>query len=413
MTTRSIFCCLVLSCLTASAGEDNTRNWPRFRGPDGNGHSIDTNLPTEWDTDSITWKLELPMSGHSSPVIWGDRIFLTGTTGAASNVQRHVMCVDRRTKKTLWKKQVAEGSGEKLHKMNSWATASCVTDGERVIAFFGPGGLHCFDMDGKPQWQVRSGDFPGTWGVAASPVIVGDLVIQNCDAVGDSFLLAVNKKTGKEAWKTPRTAKPRGGWSTPVLITTKEREELLLNGEFGVQSYDPGTGKPLWFCKSFNGRGAPAPVFGHGLAYVVSGKIGDVYAVKPGGKGDVTASHMKWHSPRRGRRDLPSPTLVGDYLLVIGMDGIATCYNALSGESLWNERLGGNFSASPVVANGLVYAGAENGTVSVLKIGEKCEVIARNKIKSPISEYFRSSMAASDGQLFLRSDKFLYCIGKQ
>ena len=414
MTVRLIIVCLFVSSAAATAGEEVARNWPRFRGPDGTGHSAESNLPTKWDSDSIAWKLELPMSGHSSPVIWGNRIFLTGTTGSASKVQRHVLCLDRDTKKVLWKKQVAEGGGEKLHKMNSWATASCATDGKLVVAFFGPGGLHCFDMDGDLLWKhTELGNFAGSWGVAASPVIIGDMVVQNCDAQGDSYLLAVNKNTGKKIWKTPRRAKPRGGWSTPVLIKTKDHTELLLNGEFGVQSYEPASGKPLWFCKSFNGRGAPAPVFGRGLVYVMNGKPGDVYAVKPGGQGDVTGTHMKWHTGRGGGRDLPSPILTDKYLLVIGMNGIGTGYDAVTGKELWKERLGGNFSASPVAADGKVYAAAEDGTVSVLKVGDKCEVLAKNKIESPLSESFRSSMAVSDGQLFLRSDKFLYCIGNR
>ena len=404
--------CLSMTCVSAVAGEDTTHNWPRFRGPAGTGHSSETKLPTQWTTDSVAWKVDLPVDGHSSPVIWGEHIFLTGTTGGGeSPVERHVICLERGTQKVVWNKAVAKGEGEKLHKMNSWATPSYVTDGERVVAFFGAGGLHCFDFEGNLKWSRDLGQFPGSWGVGASPIIHGDMVIQNCDAIGNSYLLAVNKNTGKDVWKTPRRDKPRGGWSTPVLIETKSRKELVLNGEFGVQAYDPANGKPLWFCKSFNGRGTPAPAYGHGNLYVVSGKPGDVYAVKPGGAGDVTQSHMTWHSPRGGGRDLPSPILVDNYLVVLGMQAIATGYDAISGKELWKSRLGGNYSGSPVAANGLVYAAAEDGTVTVLKPGKTCEIVAKNRIKSPVGEAFRSSMAISDGQLFLRSNKRLYCVG--
>lgn len=411
--SRLVPCCLLVSvCLPASA-DDAAKNWPRFRGPAGTGHSAETLLPTEWDTETIAWKVELPVAGHSSPVVWGDRVFLTGTTGTGSSVERHVICLDRRNQKVLWNKPVAKGPGEKLHKMNSWATPSCVTDGERVIAFFGSGGLHCFDYDGNILWSRDLGQFPGAWGVGASPIILDEAVIQNCDAEGNSYLLAVNKETGQNIWKTPRRDKPRGGWSTPVLIETKRRRELVVNGEFGVQAYDPKSGQPLWFCKSFNGRGTPAPAYGHGTLFVVNGKPGDVYAVKPGGDGDVTESHMVWHTPRGGGRDLPSPIMVDNYLVVLGMKAIATGYDARNGKELWKSRLGGNYSASPVAANGLVYAAAEDGTVTVLRPGSTCEIVARNRINSPIGESFRSSMAISDGQLFLRSDKRLYCIGER
>jgi outer membrane protein assembly factor BamB len=407
---RAIFICLV-GAGTVGAADDASSNWPRFRGPAGDGHSSETSLPTKWDANSIQWKTTLPVMGQSSPIIWGEHIFLTGTTGSGDAVQRHVLCLDRRTQKVVWNKAVARGDGEKLHKMNTWATPSCATDGEVVVAFFGPGGLHGFDYDGELLWSRQLGDFPGAWGVGASPVIYGDLVIQNCDAQGTSSLLAVSRKTGKDVWKTPRRSTPRGGWSTPVLIETKDRQELVLNGEFGVQGYDPKTGKDLWFCKSFNGRGAPSPVFGHGLLYVVNGKPGDVYAVTPGGTGDVTSTHMAWHAPRGGGRDLPSPILQNKCVVVLGMKAIATGYDATTGKQLWKSRLGGNYSASPIAVNGLVYAAAEDGTVSVLKVGENCEVVAKNRLDASVDEIFRSSMAVSDGQLFLRSNKHLYCVG--
>ena len=303
--------------------------------------------------------------------MWGKRIFLTGATVDSDVISRHVVCLDRSSGAVLWDQVAATGDGERLHKMNSWATPSCATDGERVVAFFGAGGLHCFSVDGRPLWSRDLGGFPGTWGVGASPIFFKDTVIQNGDAEGDSFLLAVDKTTGKDVWRSPRQSKPKGGWSTPIVIEADKRTELVLNGEFGVESYDLATGKAYWNCRGFNGRGTPMPAWGNGMLYMVNGKSGDVYAVTPGGSGDVTDSHMVWHTERRGGRDLPSPVLADNVMVVIGMAGIATGYDAKTGKELWKERLGGNYSGSPVVADGLVYAASEEGEVLVLEAGLK------------------------------------------
>ena len=402
-----LFSSFVIAAEPAHDGD----HWPRFRGPLGTGESTGSNLPA-LRKDSLAWTADLPVRGHSSPIVWGDRIFLTGATSSGGSVRRHVVCLDRATGKVLWNEIATTGSGEKLHKMNSWATPSCATDGRCVVAFFGSGGLHCYSVDGKPLWSRDLGAFPGNWGVGASPILFGDTVIQNCDAAGDSYLLAVNKETGKDVWRTPRQAKPRGGWSTPVLITSAGKQELILNGEFGVAAYDPSNGSPLWSCRGFNGRGTPAPVWGHGKLYVVNGKSGDVYAVRPGGQGDVTDTHMAWHTPRGGGRDLPSPVLAGDVMLVIGMAGIATGYDAHTGDELWKERLGGNYSGSPVVAGEVVYALSEDGEVIALKPGRKLEEIARVSLQTEDEEIFRSSIAISKNQLFVRSDRRLYCLGQ-
>jgi outer membrane protein assembly factor BamB len=378
----------------------------------GTGESLQSGLPTQVDKESIDWSVELPVRGHSSPITWGQRIFLTGATVQDDVVRRHVVCLDRHSGKVLWNQVATTGRGESLHKMNSWATPSCATDGERVVAFFGSGGLHCFSVDGKPEWSRQLGEFPGAWGVGASPIFFDSMVIQNCDAEGDSYLLAVDKKTGKDVWKTARQSKPKGGWSTPIVIDAGERKELILNGEFGVSAYAPQDGKLLWNCRGFNGRGTPAPVWGRGMLYLVNGKSGDVYAVRPGGSGDVTDSRMVWHTSRRGGRDLPSPVLANDVMVVIGMAGVATGYDGQTGEELWKERLGGNFSGSPVVANSLVYALSESGELLVLRPGAKLDLVARGNVRHDDEEVFRSSIGISDGQLLVRSDRRLYCIGK-
>ncbi|HIF33425.1 MAG: PQQ-binding-like beta-propeller repeat protein [Pirellulaceae bacterium] len=413
-TFAIVYCCVFAGLLlqgSLRAADSVSTDWPRFRGPAGTGQGAG-NLPTKWDENSITWAADLPVHGHSSPIVVGNRIFLTGWTQIDAGVERRVLCIDRKSSKVLWNQVVAVAKGERLHNMNSWATPSCATDGDLVVAFFGPGGLHCLTVDGEPKWSRELGDFPGGWGIGGSPILYGDAIIQNCDAQGDSFLIAVNKKTGKDMWRTPRRSKPRGGWSTPIVIDVNGHDELLLNGEFGLQAYDPNDGTPTWFCKAFNGRGTPAPAIGHGLVYVVNGKSGDVYAVKPGGKGDVTDDRMAWHTERKGGRDLPSPILVGSSLFVVNMAGIATCYDATTGDERWKVRLNGEYSGSPVSAGGLIYVCDENGIVSVVKAGEQFELIARNSVGAAKSEVFRSSPAVSQGQLFLRSTNRLFCIGK-
>ena len=383
-------------------------HWSRFRGPAGTGVSEAKEVPVNFGEDNVVWKTKLPVSGHSSPIQWGDRIFLTGATAQPDRVERHVLCLDAKSGEVLWDKIAAVVPGESLHKMNSWATPSCVTDGERVIAFFGAGGLHCFDNDGEKLWSKQLGTFPGGWGVGASPIIFKETVIQNCDAEGDSYLIALDRKTGSEVWRTPREAKPRGGWSTPIVIDVHGQPELILNGEFGVSAYNPKTGAILWNCDGFNGRGTPAPVWGHGLLYVVNGKSGDVYAVRPGGRGDVTETHMAWHTDRRGGRDLPSPILVDECLVAISMSGIATGYDAHSGEELWKERLGGNYSGSPIAAGGRIYALAEDGSVVVLQPGKKFELVAKNSVGEGAGEVFRSSPGVISNDLLIRSGSMLY-----
>jgi outer membrane protein assembly factor BamB len=401
-----------LAAVPMLAVAEESTNWPRFRGPLGTGISDESGLPAEWDAKSVEWVTELPAQGHSSPITWNDSIFLTGVTESGDAVERRVVRLDRKTGKVIWNELAAKGEGEQLHKMNSWATPSCATDGRFVVAFFGVGGLHCFDFEGNKIWSRQLGDFPGAWGVGASPIILGDRVIQNCDATGKSFLLAVDIKSGKDIWRTPRREKPRGGWSTPVVIEVAGRQELLLNGETRIESYNPESGKPYWFCQSFNGRGTPSPAWGNGLAYVVNGKSGDVYAVKPGGEGDITESRMAWHTPRKGGRDLPSPIFLDGSLFVTNMAGIATSYDGKTGEEQWQERLGGKFSSSPIAVKGRIYATAENGDVFVIRSGPKFELIAKNSVGAGDDETFRSSLAVSRGQLLLRSDKRLYCIGQ-
>jgi outer membrane protein assembly factor BamB len=399
--------CTILIAVPFARGD----HWPTWRGPAGDGHCRESGVPVRWDAKSVLWKTALPGMGQSSPILWGERIFLTAALEQGK--QRLVLCLDRRTGAILWKQEAWSGEPEPSHKMNGWATASCVTDGERVIAFFGKGGLHCYSLEGKPLWSRDLGAFPGPWGTSACPVIVGDLVIQNCDAMDEASLVALDKRTGKTVWQTPRTPPLRGGWSTPILVQTGKRPELVLNGEKAVTSYDPSSGKELWSCKSFNGRGEPTVTPGNGLLFVVNGLAGDIYAVRPGGSGDVTATHMAWHTPRKGGRDQPSPILIGNHLFVAEMKGLVTCYDSASGKVLWKDRLRGEFTAAPIAAGGLAYFQNEAGETFVLAPGTSLNVVTENTMGAGASEIFRASLAVSNGHIFARSHQILYCIGKK
>ena len=384
-------------------------NWPRWRGPQQDGHSSETNLPVKWSAENVVWKAELPGSGQSSPIIWGDRIFLT--SALEQGQERVVFCVDRKTGQVAWKETAWKGTPEPIHNMNGWASATCVTDGEVVVAFFGRGGIHAYTVAGKPLWSHDLGKFEGPWGTSACPIMTGDMVVQNCDADSDAYIRAFNKQSGKEVWKTRR--RDHRGWSTPIIVESGTRREIVVNGHEGVQAYDPASGHELWFCKSFNGRGEPTVTPAGGLLCVANGLAGDFYSVRPGGDGDVTQTHMAWHTPRQGGRDCPSPIVVGEFIIVCDMSGIATCYDAADGHVYWKNRLNGKFSGSPIAAGGLVYLLNEAGKTVVIKPGPTFEVVAENELSAGKEEIFRASPAPCNGQIFLRSTSVLYCIGKK
>jgi hypothetical protein len=387
----------------------STENWPRFRGPDGLGKSVQTGLPIHWSDKDIVWKTRLKGRGQSSPIVWGDRIFLT--TALDDGREREVLCIGAKDGKVLWEQTAWKGDPERSHPMNGWATSTCCTDGEHVYAWFGKAGVHCFTLDGKHVWSKELGLFQSDTkrGTASSPVLADDLLIVNGDSESDPFLFGLNKLTGDIVWKTQRKAEE--GYSTPVLIDVSGHRELVLNGASFIAGYDPKTGKQLWSCKSFAGRGEPLPAVGDGVLYVINGLPGDIYAVRPGGSGDVTKTRMVWHTPRRGGRDTPSPILVNQYLIVSNMKGIACCYDPSTGKELWKTRIGGNITATPFQAEGKAYFLFEDGEVLVTEPAAQFKEIARNKIEAGSDEIFRASPVPCAGKILLRSDQVLYCIG--
>ncbi len=395
-------------CLAWIATARAEVNWPRWGGPDGSSHTAETGLPTAWTADNVIWKAELKGFGQSMPCIWGDSIFLT--TALDGGRQRMVFAIDRRNGTTLWEQIAWTGEPERSHNMNGHASATCATNGKIVVAFFGKGGLHAYTLDGKPLWSRDLGEFAGPWGTAASPIFYGNTIIQNCDSESpESSVLAVDARTGETVWQAPRQV--IRGWSTPIVIRTPEREEVILNSHTGVRSYDPKTGKELWFCKGFNGRGEPVPAFAHGKLYVINGLSGDIYCVRPAARATLPHTHREWHTPRRAGRDLPSPVVVGDYLLGCSMAGVLVCYDCANGKELWKERIGPKFSTTPLVAEGRAYFHSEEGDTIVIEPGPQMKTIGESKLESGSDELFRSAIVPCQGQLFIRSNKYLYCIG--
>jgi outer membrane protein assembly factor BamB len=341
----------------------------------------------------------------------GSKIFVTS---AIENKLRLLHCFDQEKGDLLWKREIINSRDESIHRMNGWATATPATNGDRVVAFFGPAGLHCFDLEGNKKWDLDLGEFPSHWGVAASPIIHNGLVIQNCDAIGKSRLVAIDIQTGEIVWDTPRTDKPKGGWSTPVVISVKGKKQLVLNGEFGVKGYSIRDGKELWFCESFNGRGSPVPFYDGKLLFVINGKPGDLYAVNPTGRGNITKTHMKWHARRNGGRDLPSPACLQGLVFATSMSGIITCYDANTGKIYWVDRLQGAFSGSPIVSDNYYYIQSESGTTYVIKPNKiRLEVISKNLLSNNLEEVFRATLSPIEGKIYIRSNNQLHCIIKR
>lgn len=399
--------CVLLFCCAATA---QAENWPRFLGPDGKSHSTEQKLPTTWDEKSLVWKTPLKGIGQSSPIVWDDRIYLTSAAGEGK--QRFVFCVSATDGKVLWEQLAWTGTPDKSHKMNGWATSSCCTDGKQVYAWFGLGGLYCYTADGKLVWsRTDLGTFHTSFerGTAASLILVDDKLIVNGDSDSEHSIFAFDPKTGKTLWTSDRPQWE--GNSTPIVWQNGTHKQLILNGERFVAGYDVETGKEIWQCKSFAGRGEPVPALGDGIIYVVNGLAGDFYAVKLGGEGDVTKSHMLWHTKRKNGRDGPSPLLVNDLVIVTSMKGICSTYEAATGKEIWKTRIGGDISSTPLYAGKVAYFLFEDGETLVMEPGKEFKEIARNHLPAGQNEIFRASPTPYKGHILIRSDRVLYCVG--
>jgi outer membrane protein assembly factor BamB len=384
------------------------RNWPRFRGPSGQGEAVGAAPPTEWDAagKNILWRTKVPGHGNSSPIVWGDRVFLTSADDKGA--ERSVLCFDRGDGRLLWTRPAPPKPPEPaVRDKNGYATSTPVTDGERVIAFFGSCGLVCFDFDGILQWQYADFKVRTTHGTGSSPLLYHDLVILIQDQnQSESVFVALDKRTGKVAWKGDRGRAMT--WSTPIVIKTGDRDELVMAGQETVKAYDPLTGKELWSLNGPTHEVIPAIVVGRGLIYSASGRNGPTLALRPGGDGDVTETHLAWRSVRNGPH-VPSPCLVNGRLYTANDTGVFTCLDAATGKLVYTERINDRFSASPVVAGDLMWFAAESGVTYVIRASDRFEPVAKNDLGSPIL----ASPAAIDGTLILRTQDELVCIGRK
>lgn len=397
-------------------------NWPQFRGPDGQGRSSETGLPLKWSaSDNIAWKAELPGEGWSSPVVWGDRVFVT--TATDEGVSCRVLCLDRRTGAVQWNHEVFQQQQlRRKEGKNSYATPTPVTDGERVYAVFGDGSIVALTVDGRVEWTNRDIKFYSQHGLGASPILVGDLLVMPFDGSsegpdrqvgwkipwGDAVLLALDKRTGKEVWRGNR-GKSRIAHVTPSLLVRDGQSQIISGAGDVVQGFDPRTGKLIWSVYSQGEGVVPSIVLGDDLVYSCSGfEEPTIRAIRPDGHGDVTKTHIAWEQ-KTGVPNQPSLLYAKPFLYSITDGGIVACFDGATGKVQWQKRIGGNHSASPVWAEGRIYSLSENGETVVFAAGKKFEELARNALDARC----QASMAVSQGQLFVRTDRHLVCIGKK
>lgn len=426
MTTRATLLLLSLSISLSAA------NWPAWRGPTGDGVSAEKNLPVKWSaTENVRWRVPLPEAGNSTPIVWGERVFVTQAVGD----RRTLMCLNRADGKLLWQSGVTTQEKEPTHGTNPYCAASPVTDGERVIASFASDGLFCYDFTGKELWRrVDLGRQIHIWGNAASPVIHGNLCFLNFGPGATTYLLAVDKETGKTVWKNeepggdsgnPPTApkdapadkkaasrgKWVGSWTTPTIINENGRDSLIMAWPGRVCALDPATGKERWTCNGLNPLVYTSPLHRDGIVVAMGGFSGMALAVRTGGNGDVTESRRLWHHPRSPQR-IGSGVIHEGHIYVHNDPGTAMCLNLETGKEVWNERLAGkgptgaNWS-SILLSEGKCYTITQGGDCFVFKASPTFELLATN----PLGERSNSSLVPSKGELFIRTHKALWCIG--
>lgn len=391
-------------------------DWPEFRGPTGQGHAVVMGLPTEWSaTQNVAWKVPVPGAGWSSPAIVGGRIFLTtGVEVKDVGVSLRVLALDAKSGRTLWDTEVVpatEAKVQPIHAKNSPASPTAIIEGDRVYVHFGHHGTACLDLGGKILWRQTSLRYNPVHGNGGSPALVGDLLVFSADGQSDPAVIALKKSTGEIAWRIARTADVRQkfSFSTPLLITVGGRPQIVIPGSGAVSALDPKDGREIWRARYAGGYSVvPRPVFAHGLVFVGTGyNRADLLAIRADGEGDVTDTHIAWRTTK-GAPLTPSVIAVGDEVYAVADSGVATCFDAKTGTVHWQERLDGNYSASPIHADGKLYFLSEEGVGTVLKAGRTFEKIAVNKI----DERTLASYAVADGALFIRSASHLFRIGR-
>jgi outer membrane protein assembly factor BamB len=399
--------------LTAARGMGE--NWPEFRGPTGQGYSRSSNLPVEWRHDSdgssknIAWKQSIPGKGWSSPVAYEGRVYLTtATSKEREQLSLRALCLDAATGRALWDVEVfSKDQSSRIHDKNSHASPTAVVEGQRLYVHFGPYGTACLDRAGKILWRNSSLSYPPVHGNGGSPILVDEALIFSCDGASDPFVVALSKNNGQVLWKVARQsdARKKFSFSTPLLITVDGQKQVISPGSAVICAYDPKSGREIWRVRYDEGYSVvPRPVFGNGLIYFSTGFDRPVVmAIRPSGTGDITKTHVVWTLAKSGPTT-PSLLLAGDELYMVSDGGIASCVDARNGRVHWQERIGGNYSASPLYADGKVYFQNEEGTGVVIKAGREFEKLALN----PINERTLASYAVGNGALFIRGEAHLF-----
>ena len=440
---------LVTACFIVSAVGLAAQHWPQWRGPSSQGVSPEGNLPTRWSTrENLAWRATLAGLGTSSPVVWGDSVIAASQIGnvpLAGGGNHPQLARDDRALaalenpiggrrleadrnggevafvveafrwsngERLWQYRAkADGPFPVVHEKHNLATPTPVTDGERVYAWFGNGQLVALDMTGRLVWSRHLGTeyarFDTQWGHGSSPVLHQGLLILLCDHLSDAYLLALDARTGKERWKVNR-GDGRVSHSTPLVVPGPRGAEIIVNSSERIDAYDPLTGSPLWHTGTERQTPIPSAVFHDGLIYLSRGyRNSDYMAIRPGGSGDVTRTHVVWRAAT-GASYVPSIVYYDGLLYMTNEVGVVTCADAGTGERVWRHRLGGVFFASPVAGDGKIYMVSETGETYVLRAGRTPEVLAENDL----GERFLASPAISRGRIFLRSDRGLFAVGR-
>jgi outer membrane protein assembly factor BamB len=404
-TLSTIILLLSINISTVTKAQD----WPCWRGPNGDGTSMETNIPTRWDSvTNVIWKIRVPGNGYSSPVIWKDKIFLS--TALTETHEKILLCYDTKRGDLVWQKTVLNTPFEQKHDNNSFASGTPSTDGTKVYVSFLDGKdvvVAAYDFSGKQVWIQRPGTFYSPHGYSCSPVLFEDKVYINGDSQGDSFVAALSKTDGHIIWRISHS-NPAHSFSTPIFRKMAGKMQMIFCGNKEISSYNPEDGSRYWFVSGPSEDFCSSPVYNEKLGLVLVSSawpVRTLVAIKPDGKGDVTKTHVVWQT-KKGAFYVPSPVCTNDYLYTTMTSGQVHCIDVATGNILWMKDMGQQYS-SPVLVNGLVYMPNDEGVITVIKPGPKFEAVAVNSL----GEKMYASPAISSGKIYLRGYQHLFCIG--
>ena len=412
---------LLIPSLLVSAVSGWAENWPQFRGPTAQGNSRETNPPLQWSaTENVAWKTEIPGESWSSPIVWGDRVFVTTATDSGESCR--VLSLKRTTGEVLWNREVFRQVPRRKEGRNTFATPTPATDGQRVYACFGDGSFAALDFAGELVWTNRAYPFYSQHGLGTSPILAGGLLIMSQDGSSDgedkklgwqtpwdrSFMLALDAATGRERWKTSR-GMSRISHGAPVIWDNAGDPQVVSEAGDVVQGFDLRTGERIWTSEVLGEGKVPSTVLGDGLVFTAGGWGGKetTKAFRLGGRGDLKESNLVWEQ-KKAMPKLPSLVWVAPRLFAITDGGVASCLDGATGELVWQERVGGNFAASPIAAADRIYFFGDNGETAVIRSGPKFEILGRNAL----GEKIQATPALSQGQFFIRTEQNLWCVGK-